>query len=143
MNPYQDFVSQVTRAVQQAKSAPLGGFAIPIKPTHLATTPKALIFSPHPDDEVIIGGLALRLLRELAWNVLNVAVTQGSSKARQAERWKELQACCDYVGFGLVATRPNGLEGINLVARAQNAANWETSVERIVEILSEHQPRAI
>jgi LmbE family N-acetylglucosaminyl deacetylase len=38
-----------------------------------------LIFSPHPDDECIIGGLALRLLREAKWNVINVAVTLGSA----------------------------------------------------------------
>ena len=52
--------------------------------------PRTLIFSPHPDDEVIIGALPLRLLRELKMNVINVAVTQGSHKARQPERWKEL-----------------------------------------------------
>jgi LmbE family N-acetylglucosaminyl deacetylase len=58
-----------------------------------ANAPTALIFAPHPDDEVIIGGLPLRLLRELKLNVVNVAVTLGSRAERQAERWQELKNC--------------------------------------------------
>ena len=59
----------------------------------------------------------------------------------QAERLKELQACCDYIGFSLLQTRETGLEGINLKTRSQNAAEWEHSVARIVEILSQESPR--
>src|SRR4051794_32418211 len=143
MNPYQTFVRTLSEALQQGKSAPLGGFAIPPRPALAPNAPKVLIFSPHPDDEVIIGGLPLRLLRELKMNVMNVAVTQGSNKARQPERLKELQACCDYIGFGLLQTRETGLEGINLKTRSQNAAEWEHSVARIVEILSPESPRVI
>ena len=143
MNPYQTFVADLARVVEQAKSYPLGGFAIPARPQPAAIAPRALIFSPHPDDEVIIGGLPLRLLRELGWNVINVAVTQGSNKARQAERWKELQGCCDYVGFGLMATREGGLEGINPRARAEKPTEWMKSVERIAVMLSEQKPAAI
>jgi LmbE family N-acetylglucosaminyl deacetylase len=58
-----------------------------------------LIFSPHPDDECIIGGLALRLMREAGMRVVNVAVTQGSNKARQAGRLEELRAACDISGL--------------------------------------------
>jgi LmbE family N-acetylglucosaminyl deacetylase len=143
MNPYESFVRAIAQALEQGKSAPLGGFASPAKPAIAANAPKALIFSPHPDDEVIIGGLPLRLLRELKMNVINVAVTQGSSKERQRERLKELQACCDYIGFGLIQTRETGLEGVNLKTRTQNAAEWERSVTRIEEILSQEQPRVI
>jgi LmbE family N-acetylglucosaminyl deacetylase len=143
MNPYRNFVSEIARLQREAKSFPLGGLVPPPKPKLLADAPKALIFSPHPDDEVIIGGLALRLLREAGFKVINVAVTQGSSKVRQAERWKELRACCDYIGFGLLETRPNGLEGINLKARAADAAQWRQSVQRIAEILREQSPRVI
>ena len=57
--------------------------------------------------------LALRLQREAGMRVVNVAVTQGSNKARQAERWDELSAACDYLGFELVETVPGGLERIN------------------------------
>jgi len=143
MNAYNKFVSEFARLIKEGKSLPLGGFAAPKRPTLPANAPKALIFAPHPDDEVIIGGLPLRLMRELKINVINVAVTQGSNKARQAERWKELSACCDYIGFGLIQTREGGLEGVNLKTRAENPDEWKKSVERIAAILREHQPQVI
>lgn len=143
MNPYQTFVTFFAQILRDAQSLPLGGLPAPAHPKPKPDAPRALIFSPHPDDEVIIGGLPLRLLRELQWNVINVAVTQGSNKARQPERWKELTACCDYIGFGLAQTAPGGLENINPEARAADSAGWSRSVERIAGILREHSPRAI
>jgi len=143
VNPYQTFVASFARLLGEGRQLPLAGFppvAIPQLPPN---APRALIFSPHPDDEVIIGGLPLRLLRELRMQVINVAVTQGSNKGRQAERWKELTDCCAHIGFGLVATRPGGLEGVNLQHRAKNPAEWARSVARIAEILREQQPRVI
>jgi LmbE family N-acetylglucosaminyl deacetylase len=143
MNPYEAFVSEFARVVEKNKSLPLGGLPMPAKRKLAADAPKALIFSPHPDDEVIIGGLPLRLLREKGVNVINVAVTQGSNKARQTERWKELSACCEFIGFGLVATCENGLEGINLKAREQKPDDWRQSVGLVAQILREHKPKVI
>jgi N-acetylglucosamine malate deacetylase 1 len=143
MNPYREFVRNVAQAVAGAKGLPLGGLPKPDRPEVAANAPKALIFAPHPDDEVIIGGLPLRLLRELKMNVINVAVTQGSNKARQAERWKELSACCEYIGFNLISTKENGLEGVNLKTRDGNPKGWAASVDRIAAILSEHRPKMI
>lgn len=143
MNPYAAFVADLAAQLERGKQFPLGGFPMPVHAKPSADAPRALIFSPHPDDEVIIGGLALRLKRELGWNIINVAVTQGSNKARQAERWKELQQCCDYVGFDLVATSEGGLEGINLKTRLEKPSEWKIKVERIASILQEQQPAAI
>lgn len=143
MNPYESFVSDLARIASQAKSYPLGGFPIPKHDRPSAEAPRALIFSPHPDDEVIIGALPLRLLRELKWNVINVAVTQGSSKHRQRERWEELEACCNYIGFGLLATQENGLENVNPKARVNQPSDWARSVARIAEILAGNKPQAI
>jgi len=142
-NPYKQFVAEFARLQREGKTLPLGGFKARPKPTLPAKAPKALIFSPHPDDEVIIGALPLRLLREGGFNVINVAVTQGSNKARQAARWKELTACCHHIGFGLLQTRPNGLEGINLKSRQNDPPQWSSAVERIAEILREQTPRVI
>jgi LmbE family N-acetylglucosaminyl deacetylase len=103
----------------------------------------ALVFSPHPDDEVIIGGLALRLQREAAWRVVNVAVTQGSKPERQQARLDELRHCCAYVGFELVQTAANGLERISLHSRQRDPAHWNHCVERIASILTTHRPKAI
>lgn len=143
MNPYESFVHEFARLLQLGKRFQLGDFPAPPKLTRPPNAPKALIFSPHPDDEVIIGGLALRLLRDLGMDVINVAVTQGSNKARQAARWEELKGCCDYVGFGLLAPRPSGLEGVNLKTRSGQPAQWGESVDCMARILAEQKPRVI
>ncbi len=143
MNPYHQFVAEYTRLATEGKSWPLGGFPNCPKPQIAPGAPNVLIFSPHPDDEVIIGGLALRLLREANWRVINVAVTQGSNPARQAERLSELRACCDCIGFELLQTAPNGLEKVNLKTREQDPDYWAQSVRVIAEILAHHQPRVI
>src|SRR5437667_10086368 len=140
---YLDFVTGFARLIAEGSKLPLGGLppiqAAPPPPN----APRALIFSPHPDDEVIIGGLPLRLLRELKMKVINVAVTLGSNQARQPERWKELTACCRHIGFGLMRAAPNGLEGVNVQTRTEHPKQWAESISRVVEILSEHQPRVI
>ncbi len=143
MNPYHQFVSALARFAEEGKTWPLGGFANCPRPTVEPDATTALIFSPHPDDEVIIGGLALRLLREAQWNVVNVAVTQGSNPARQAERLAELRACCECIGFGLIQTAPNGLEKVNAKARAQEPAHWAQNVQVIADLLLRHRPRVI
>ena len=83
MNPYRKFVAEFSLAVAEGKSLPLGGIPPHGRPAPAPNAPNALIFSPHPDDECIIGGLALRLQREAGMRVINVAVTQGSHKDRQ------------------------------------------------------------
>jgi hypothetical protein len=143
MNPYQQFVSQFADAIQEAKSYPLGGFQPAVKSVLPSNAPKALFFAPHPDDECISGGIALRLMREAQMNVLNVAVTQGSKKERQAERLHELEGACKYLGFGLVTTGPNGLEKINPNTRAQDPARWSVCLNTIIENLEQHRPRVI
>lgn len=143
MNPYHEFVSSLARTVTEGKSLPFGGFA-PLPSLDLpAKAPRALIFSPHPDDECIIGGLALRLMRQSGFRVLNVAVTQGSKKERQQGRLKELKAACEYIGFDLIQTSENGLENINLAGRAAFPEKWAASVVRIAEILEEQKPEVI
>jgi LmbE family N-acetylglucosaminyl deacetylase len=103
----------------------------------------ALIFSPHPDDECIVGGLALRLLREAKWNVVNVAVTLGSNRARQATRRRELQNACAALGFGLIVPGERGLENINSESRAKNPARWNATVKAVAAILADQTPRVI
>ena len=143
MNPYQYLVSEYTRLVQEGKAYPLGGFEPLTRPAIPADAPKALFFAPHPDDECISGGLAVRLMREARMNLINVAVTQGSNKTRQPERLRELQAACKYLGFGLVTTGANGLERINPKARSEEKEHWARCVKVIADILTNHQPRVI
>lgn len=143
MNPYQHYVTELDRLMRDGRGFPLGGVPVPRHAPPAADAPAALIFSPHPDDECIIGGLAVRLRREAGMRVVNVAVTQGSRKDRQAARWEELRAACEYLGFDLVATAPGGLEKINAAARTAAPAEWRASVDVIAAIIREHRPAAV
>jgi LmbE family N-acetylglucosaminyl deacetylase len=143
MNPYEQYVKTLADLSTAARQFPLGGFPDYPRPAVRADAPVALIFSPHPDDEVIIGGWALRLLRQKAWRVVNVAVTHGSNRQRQAGRWAELAACCKCIGFDLVTTVPSGLEGVNGKVRAEEPQRWREMVSSIARTLGEFRPRAI
>src|SRR4030081_1052931 len=142
-NPYQAFVDSFARLLSEGEALGSAGLVRPTRPPIAAGAPTVMIFSPHPDDEVIIGGLPLRLLRGLRMNVVNVAVTLGSRIDRRAERWQELKNCCDYIGFGLVEPRPSALEGINLVTRQKDPQSWSSSVKAIADLLLEHRPSTI
>jgi len=135
MNPYRQLATEYARLARAGKSYPLGGLAAEPPPPRPADAPQALIFSPHPDDECLTGGLALRLHREAGMRVINVAVTLGSQRARQAERLGELENACRHLGFGLLTTGPRGLENINVRARQSDPAAWSAAVRVIADIL--------
>ena len=144
MGNYHELVENFANTLKAGREIPLGGFEpLPsVQPGKEA--PCALVFSPHPDDEVIIGGLALRMLREMGVRVINVAVTQGSSEDRQAARLEELQDCCKHIGFGLLTTKPGtGLERINPKTRESDSGHWGDCVEVIANILAEEQPHTV
>ena len=143
MNPYREFVSSFARLVTDGKSLPLGQIDPSPAPKPEPDAPIALIFSPHPDDECIIGGLALRLMREAKMRVINVAVTQGSNKERQSGRLQELKNACGWIGFDLEQTAPNGLEKINIKTRSGDPQHWSSAVTTIATSLARHQPRVI
>ncbi len=143
MNPYHQFVTDAVRLVKDARSFPLGGFPPAPRPHLAPDAPKALFFAPHPDDETIVGALALRIFREAKMNLINVAVTQGSKRERQAERLVELQGACDYLGFGVQTTGPHGLEKVTAKTRQAEPELWARMVTIIADILTKHQPRVI
>lgn len=143
MNPYRQFVSDFVALLHKGESLPLGE----IEPhgKH-GSNPKgrvALIFSPHPDDECIIGALPLRLMREAGMRMVNIAVTLGSNPARRSGRWLELRKACEWIGFELESVAPEGLERINPAARAQTPELWAVSVQKIADKLIEHRPNLI
>jgi len=143
MNPYSKLVSDFARLVREGKSLPLGGFPAAPRPVPPSDAPVALFFAPHPDDETICGGLALRLLREAKWKVIDIAVTLGSRKDRKAGRWLELTTACQFLGFGLEKTAPDGLDNVLPASRSGDPAAWARMVGIIVEILKKHRPRTI
>jgi N-acetylglucosamine malate deacetylase 1 len=143
MNPYSKLVSEFARLVAEGKSLPLGGFSPAPRPTPAADAPTALFFAPHPDDETILGGLALRLLREAKWNVIDIAITLGSIKGRKAGRSQELRNACQYLGFGLELTAPDGLDDVRPATRASDAAAWSRMVGIVAALLERHRPKVI
>lgn len=142
-NPYEKLVGDYARSIREARDYPNGGFA-PCPSVNLEdAAPVALIFSPHPDDECIVSGLPLRLLRESGVRIKNVAVTQGSNPERQMDRLAELQAACDYIGFELIQTASHGLENINSDSRSRDLDQWFRALEVIETILIKEQPACI
>jgi LmbE family N-acetylglucosaminyl deacetylase len=143
ISDYQALVQTQARLLREGRGLANGGYA-PCKRSPIPDdAPKALIFSPHPDDECIIAGLALRLLKQAAFNVMNVAVTQGSNRSRQAARMEELVAACHYLGFGLIAMGERGLEGVHCQRRQADPESWEQDVQAIVGVLRSQSPKVI
>jgi LmbE family N-acetylglucosaminyl deacetylase len=143
MNPYTKLVSDFERIVRKGKTMPVGGFAPAPRPTPAADAPTALFFAPHPDDETIGGGLALRLLRQSKWNVIDIAVTLGSLKERKEGRWQELQNACQFLGFGLEATAPNGLDAVRPATRVKDPEAWSRMTAIVAAVLEKHRPKVI
>jgi len=142
-NPYLKFVSEYARLINKGTGCQLGGFPPVARSSLSKDAPRALVFSPHPDDECIVGALPLRLLRELKMNVINVAVTLGSRRDRQMERLNELRNACDYLGFGLIQTDESGLEKIDVKSRKQSRAQWDKSVQIVAGIIADNKPHVI
>jgi LmbE family N-acetylglucosaminyl deacetylase len=139
VSPFQKFVSEQARLFESGKKLSPPRFkTFTRKISHNA--PRVLIFSPHPDDEAIVGGLALRLLSETNWNVVNIAVTLGGKKERRAARQRELKNACAFLGFDLVVA---DLEKINLETRKKNRKYWSAAVKTISKIIAQQKPRVI
>lgn len=113
-------------------------------PTLAAQAPGlCLIFSPHPDDECIVGALPLRLRQEAGWTVTNVAVTLGSKQERRAERWAELQEACALLGFGNVRLAEQGLEEVKPETPEQRPELWAIQVELLAQFLRDQKPQLL
>lgn len=130
-NPYLPFVTDIQTGVESATTLRVSG-----KHEAVQSADKVLIFSPHPDDECIIGLLALRLMREAQMQVINIPVTYGSNEARQAGRAEELQNACDYLGW-------SNYRGPEANAAAQPGCYQTLDKSDVVSILTEQQPRVI
>jgi LmbE family N-acetylglucosaminyl deacetylase len=141
--PYHQFAARIAALQEEGRKFPCGGFAPLPRPEVPEDAPRALIFSPHPDDECIVGGLALRLLREGRRRVINVAVTLGSNRQRRAGRLAELREACAYLGFELVTSAPDGLSAVTAKSRAEQPDAWREKVDVIAGLLRRHRPELI
>jgi LmbE family N-acetylglucosaminyl deacetylase len=135
MDTCREFVRRFEDAMAVTLPAP------PPPPPARATptaAPVALLFSPHPDDEVITGALALRLQREAGARVVNVAVTLGSNRARREERRREVAAACALLGWDLEVW---GCEGVVPEAVQREPVLWEGWTCVAAEAIARWRPR--
>jgi N-acetylglucosamine malate deacetylase 1 len=112
----------------------------PHYPTRKPDAPVVAILSPHPDDECIVGGLALRLGVESAWRVVNLAITQGSDPTRQVARGEELRGACKYLGFECEFFGERGLTRVFQDARDRGGEAWQANVDALAEKLARLRP---
>ena len=138
MNPYRAWVAGFAAALAHGAAVVPAGTSVP-----LGMGRKALVFAPHPDDEVIIGGLPLRLRREAGFAVTVVAVTLGSAVGRRAARWGEQAAACAALGFGLVTPDRAGLDGVTLAGRAAGRAQWGAAVAKVAALIEAEGPAVV
>lgn len=122
-NPYLPFVQTIESSMNNAKGLTVSG-----KREVNQSDSKVLLFSPHPDDECIFGLLPLRLQHETDKQIVNVPITFGSCKERQAARSSELDDACAYLGWDCIHQR-NDLNSLE--------------VEDVVGALKQYRPDVI
>ncbi|MCL2474366.1 MAG: PIG-L family deacetylase [Alphaproteobacteria bacterium] len=107
----------------------------------------AVILAPHPDDECITGGIALRLKQELDWQIYVIPITLGSDESRKKERLSELSFACASLGFDCVLPDDMAFSDINPDARinthSKESISWNSKVLKITEMLSAISPNAV
>ncbi len=97
MNSYHTFVREFADSLNHAKRAEPESMKTRHLPDSSSESPRVLLFSPHPDDECIVGLLPLRMAAECGCHIVNVPVTHGSDSLRQAPRHAELMEACGYL----------------------------------------------
>ena len=140
-NPYITLAQKYAALFAEGRTFPCGGIEKLNLP--LVSGPTVLWFAPHPDDECIQGGWALRLRKE-GCNVIDVAVTLGSNKARQLGREAELKNACEYMNFGFHVSVPGvGLEHVTKKEREANPEEWQKKVAVVKDIITKYNPAII
>lgn len=138
------FVSQQRALIEQARQLSLTSATPCNLPSIDDAAGCAMIFSPHPDDEVIVGALPLRMRKEMQMRVFNVAVTLGSNLERRNARKQELEKACERLGFELmIPGEGTGFENIRLITREERPDLWKQSVDAIAKLIEQHHPRFI
>lgn len=142
-NPYIDYAKNFQNLARQGKSLPYGNISSPPKVELKKNAPIAIVISPHPDDECIMGALPLRLMREVGIRVVVCAITLGSNKKRQKERLNELKKATEWIGFELVEVCENGFENITPLYRNKDPKNWAKKITIIKNIFEKWNPSVI
>ena len=89
---------------------------------------KILIIAPHPDDECLMSGLALRAAAEWGSTVGVLPFSYGSKVERQVERKIELQSALKVLGFLLVDFRKNTLHELTVSELTDAVSSFDADV---------------
>ncbi len=151
-----NYLEGLVEAVERGRSMSLGPSPRPLIPPEsqsaASSQAKILYCSPHPDDESLGGGLALRLQLESGIHVTNVAITLGSDPGQRGRRRAELESACRVLGFGLIIPRDpvsgkggsaTGFHRVTLKARLDDPEAWAAMVETLARIFDQEQPDAV
>ncbi len=107
-------------------------------------TLRIVICSPHPDDEALVGGLALRLHQESGAKVTTVAITLGSDLIQRRRRLRELKASCSALGFRLVvANPPLGFDQVRIESRRKHPTDWAKKVKTLRGVFEREMPDVV
>jgi N-acetylglucosamine malate deacetylase 1 len=102
---------------------------------------KAMILAPHPDDEVVVGALPLRLKREAGLEIVAVPVTFGSKQERQAARKLEMQAACAVLGFRYAEIASQPLHSVRPEIATEQPIIWQGMSQKLANLLLAEKPQ--
>lgn len=142
-NRYFNYVVAMRNLMEMGGNLPQGDLPPAKKAIVLPNAGEGMLFSPHPDDESIIGGLARRMALEMNMKITIVPVTLGSNRERQLERREELRSACELIDFDLLEVADRGFENVSLKTRNGSPELWAEMVLTIANILEERRPRVI
>ncbi len=142
------YVHNTVKTLEAGKTIPIGPSKKPLVAPRVtarkATPATVLMCSPHPDDESLVGALALRFRQEAGARVVNCAITLGSNISQKARRLGELESACRALGFELVVPdQPVGFDRVNLANRREHPEEWTAKVETLTEIFERLSPDAV
>ena len=137
-----DFVNRFVEAFEVGRTLPTGPLQRgELQPINRSARHNAILCSPHPDDEALVGGLALRLRLEAGVDVLNCAITLGSNRDARKRRLAEVESSCGILGFHLlVPNHPNGLEDIRPEVRRSREREWHKNAESLAQVFDSEEP---
>ncbi|MBI4068317.1 PIG-L family deacetylase [Candidatus Kaiserbacteria bacterium] len=142
MKTYEEFITGYTQLLKDAREIRLGNYDRSVWPILDSKPPIAMIFSPHPDDEVLMGApLAMRLRRE-GYRIVNVAMTLGRPEQRE-RRATELKGACAYLDFELTVLASNGFDSASKSLRKSEVWLWLSQVNTIAGFIHRIMPKII
>lgn len=137
-----EYAAHFARLYAEGAALPVG--EAPEVPALPEDAPVVLVFAPHPDDEVLLGTLPLRLLREGGMRVIAVAVTLGSDPNRREARRAEMRASSEHLGFGLeIPCGGEGLGNVHLQSRRDHPREWLKGADSLGELIEKWRPRCV